>query len=382
LTGLPVGFNDWFMVNPKGRMFYRVHYDDLSRQAIVNQLETNPRAIEGQTKTQFIDDTFTVAKAGLIPATEAMATTTFLADEFTYNPWYPAVKHFQYIQRIIMRESWYSSYRSYVLSLTTPVYSALGWTYYDYETPLEQYLRRDMISLTCSFGGLDCFDASIAQYYLARNDTTKDVVDPNSLPTVLCSGIQTFANNWNMWMTEYTSRKSSQVREERYAYLFGLSCTNLRANLNAYMTALIGDGIATRDKNTAAGYLALNDIGAVLMWDYLDNNWLSTAFSGKFTTLTTITNGFSSQAGLDQLRLFIERHPATSQSEINSYDQMILNVQQNIQWLQNNTDGLADWLSSKTLRDDARDPLLVSSVHHWTNIAAMYERDSSSAELF
>jgi len=44
-----------------------------------------------------------------------------------------------------------------------------------------------------------------------------------------------------------------------------------------YLNALIGTDIAVRDKNTAAGYLALNNYGAVLLWEYLDNNWDNSA---------------------------------------------------------------------------------------------------------
>jgi len=378
VTGLPSDINEWVIFNSKGRMYYRVQYDDASLAAIVETLNTNPRAIEGQTKTAFIDDQFFLSRSGRIREVQAMSTTPFLADEFEYNPWYPVTRHFASVERLITKEPWFASYQAYVLSLTVPVYSNLGWDYYESETPIKQYLKRDMIALSCANGWFNCVDEALQQYYRARADTAVNVIAANNVPAILCTGIQTFSGDWNLWFSEYLNRVSSQIRDERYAYLYGLACTNFQPNLHAYMSALTttsSSSIASRDKNTAAGYLALNDYGAILLWDYLDNNWSSPAFSGKFTTLTAIANGFSGQSGLDQLNSFIQRHPPTSATERNSYAQMILTVEQNIRWLNNNRDELRDWLAAQTAQTDPETlasrmypRLAVSPIHHWINV--------------
>ena len=46
LTGLPTDLNQWVILNSKGRMMYRVHYDDASRNAIVAQLDSAPQVRE------------------------------------------------------------------------------------------------------------------------------------------------------------------------------------------------------------------------------------------------------------------------------------------------------------------------------------------------
>jgi len=381
LAGLPTNLNDWVIFNARGRMFYRVNYDAASRAAINDAFSTFPKFFDGQTKTAFLDDSFVLARTLYILEADAMNATGFLADEFTYNPWYPAVTYFSSAQRLIENEPWFASYRAYVLSLTVPVYSTLGWTFIDSETPLEQYLRRDMISVSCNNGWNDCVDLALQEYYVARLNPSVNTVDPNILPVALCTGMMTFTGDWGLWFAEYQRRASSQVREERYSYLYGLACTSFQSNLVSYLNELIGTGIASRDKNTAAGYLALNNYGAVLLWNYLDQNWTSAAFSGRFTTLTKIVDGFSNQAGLDQLLAFIERHPAMSQSEENSYTQMLLKVRQNITWLEINRDSLRDWLAARTGGTDLdtlsrrmRTPLPVSPVYHWVNV--MEERDN------
>jgi len=382
ITGLPTDLSEWVILNTKGRMYYRVNYDDASRAAINDVLTTNPRAIEAQTKTSFIDDSFALARTGHIQETAAMDSTLYLADEYSYNPWYVTLKHFASAERLIEQELWFASYRAYVLSLTVPVYSTVGWTYYDTETPQQQYLRRDMVSVSCSNGWNDCVDTALSQYYEARDNTAINVVNPNNMPTVLCNGILTFNSDWTLWFNVYVSRKTSQIRDERYAILFGLACTNYQPNLHLYLNELIGPNIASRDKNTAANYLALNNYGAILLWNYLDENWNNAAFSGRFSTLQTIVNGFSGETGLNQLLWFIERHPAQSATEENSYTQMILTVEQNTRWLAENKDALRDWLSvhtakatPDTLERNMRRRFPVDPIHHWMHLSSL-DQDS------
>jgi hypothetical protein len=303
-----------------------------------------------------------------------MDTTEYLSEELQYNSWYPAAKHFNAADRLIRRQPWYTLHRAYVVGLSLPVYSTVGWVYDDSEEPIEQYLRRDIISLSCTNGYFLCVDTALQQYYAARDDPAVNVVAPNNLPTVLCVGNEMFFSDWNLWFNEYLSRKGSMIREERYAYLFGLACSNVQTNVNRYLEELIGPNIQAKDKNTAAGYLALNDYGATLLFTYLDSNWSAPAFSGKFTTLQTIVSGYVDQAGLDQLNAFIERHPPTSQSETNLYAQMVLTVERNIAWVAQNADSLGDWLRERTtLSHEAmaaklHAPLSISPANHWRHV--------------
>ena len=73
-------------------------------------------------------------------------------------------------------------------------------------------------------------------YWLLHDDSYFSSVDPNVLPTVLCTGVsEGTADDWNMVFNQYIARKSSQIREERYAYLFALTCTSDTALLDEWV---------------------------------------------------------------------------------------------------------------------------------------------------
>ena len=75
-----------------------------------------------------------------------------------------------------------------------------------------------------------------------------------------------------------------------------------------------------------------------------------------------------------QLERFIERHPPTSQTERNLFDQMILSVEQNIAWVAQNADSLRDWLQRRRalnpegVAGGIHAPLSVSPAHHWKHV--------------
>jgi hypothetical protein len=41
IQGIPTDVNQWSLINPKQKAFYRVNYDDANRAAIVSQLLTD-----------------------------------------------------------------------------------------------------------------------------------------------------------------------------------------------------------------------------------------------------------------------------------------------------------------------------------------------------
>ena len=78
-----------------------------------------------------------------------------------------------------------------------------------------------------------------------------------------------------------------------------------------------------------------------------------------------------------QLNSFISAHPPGSSSESNLYTQIVLLVEQNIDWLNNNGDALRDWLQlhqpSRDLTGSAIYRLPVSTQQHWASVKRSYQ---------
>lgn len=382
LAGLPL--NTWVVINAKQNFFYRVLYDDASLNHISTQLVADPSAIDAESRSAIIDDTFTLSRAGYLSITFAFDNTLYLNQEFVYNAWGSVLKHFAHTNRVFRTETWFPDFQEYVLSQSVPVHQEFGWDYTDTEPILTQHLRRDMVSTACNYGDPGCLATARQQYSTAAADPTAFSVDPNNLPTVLCTGVgEGSSADWTLWLNVYINRKSTQIRDERYAYLFGLSCTQDDALLDRYLDELtVESNIASRDRNTATQYLAVLDYGGAILWNYLDANW-DAVRSGinRWTTLNNIIAGFSTTEDAERLNDFIGRHPARSEGERNNYAHAVLLVEQNIQWRIDNANDLVIWLASNpqrvhAIRQEPGFQALPSAWHHWTAVVESYKADT------
>jgi aminopeptidase N len=383
VPGFPTDLNSWAVINTKFSLYYRVQYDDASQAAIVSQLLLDNTAIHEESRSQIIDDAFSIARAGYFPETVALETTRYLASEEKWGPWNAALRHLKYSDRLIRKQSWAGLQRSYILGLSVPVYERLGWGYSDTETPFQQFLRRDAISVGCTYGDANCLAEARAQYALIVPNPSANVVDPNNLPTVLCVGVYEGTEaDWQLSFDQYVARKTSQIREERYAYLYGSACTNDNSLLDRLLVELGTSSVASRDRNRLAQYLSQREYGAQILYDYLDVNWNSLPSGiGRVTQLTNIALGFSTQAELDDLVAFLSRHPPTN-SEETLYTNLILDVEANINWLNTEGAGLQAWLEAHQpanvhveMLNGAPFALPVPSMEHWQAVRESYRSE-------
>ena len=68
--------------------YYRVMYDDTNFDLILDQLDKDHKAIPVGNRAQLIDDYLNIARASLIPYTNALDLTKYLDKERDYVPWY------------------------------------------------------------------------------------------------------------------------------------------------------------------------------------------------------------------------------------------------------------------------------------------------------
>jgi aminopeptidase N len=348
LTGLP---SDWIVVNPNQMTFMRVNYDADNRAALVNQLVTDHEVIPSQTKSQLLDDMFTFAKVGIVNETEALEFTRYLGSEMTYNPWRATLKHILYVDRITRKFLWHAQLNKYMKSIMDPVYAAVGWSYTEDESPLYQLLRRNIITTECFYGNADCYDNARADYAAYLADPYSYPVDANNLPTVLCIGVaEGTSQDWSLMLEMYQNVRDTPFREERFAYLFALSCSSNTAYLDIYLNYIVrGEKIATRDQTQALRYLVQNNVGLPLVWQYFDNSWTTVPSTiSKFSVLQNIISTFYTTDDSSKFNNFVGKYPPSSDSELTQYRLMDQVILRNMDWITTNADSMSQWLVDNT----------------------------------
>jgi aminopeptidase N len=350
LTGLPTAAGSYFLINARQTGFYRVDYDSGLRTDIVNQLKTDHTKINEESRSSFVDDSFALARRLSIPETSAMDTTLYLYKELFPNPWLAALKHIRYANRILRNYALYTNFRTYVIKQVEPIYNQTSWQVIDMESPLYQIFRGEIVQSACLFGYTACLERARQYYVTYSANPAVNSIPADYLRTVLCVGVNEGQHaDWTMVYDQYTSRIASPIREERFAYLYGVACSPDTNWLQKFLDDIVGGvTIASRDQNQALTYLTQNNIGVQLVWNYLDSNWNTVPSSiGKFTALRNVISTFYDAAGLALFDAFVAKYPASTDSTAQQYIQDRLIIQQNIDWITANEQSLATWLGQQ-----------------------------------
>jgi hypothetical protein len=327
-----------------------VDYDSGLRTDIVNQLKTDHTKIHEESRSAFVDDSFALARRLIIPETSAMDTTLYLYKDLFPNPWRVALKHIRYANRILRNYPLYTNFRTYVMKQIEPIYNQTSWQVVDMESALYQIFRGEIVQSACLFGYTACLERARQYYATYSANPAVNSVPADYLRTVLCVGVNEGQQpDWTMVYDQYTSRKASPIREERFAYLYGVACTSDANRLRSFLDDIVGGvKIASRDQSRALSYLTQNNVGVQIVWNYLDSSWNTVPSSiGRYTALRNVISTFYDAAGLASFDAFVAKYPASTETAKREYIQDRLIIQQNIDWITANEQSLATWLGQQ-----------------------------------
>lgn len=91
--------------------YYRVNYDERNWNLLTQQLLDDPREISVINRAQMIDDSFNLARAGLLDYSIAFNVTRYLQQELEYIPWRSAATGFKFLDAMLCRTPIYGAFQ-------------------------------------------------------------------------------------------------------------------------------------------------------------------------------------------------------------------------------------------------------------------------------
>ena len=141
--------------------FYRVNYDSENWKKISAALLKDHKKIHRTNRAQILDDSLTLAKAGLLDYPTALGTTEYLAKEVDYIPWTAAIAELNYIGKMLGRTPGYGAFKEFMIRQLLPIYQHLGFENKETDSSTDIRLREEIINLLCNLGYDDCEDKAI-----------------------------------------------------------------------------------------------------------------------------------------------------------------------------------------------------------------------------
>ncbi|XP_054768522.2 aminopeptidase N-like [Lytechinus pictus] len=364
LVDLPstVGNDDWYLGNVQQSGFFRVNYDDENWARLGQQLFDDHMVIPVTTRSQLLDDAFTLARAGRVDYPIALDLTRYLAKETEYVSWKVVLEYFSHIKDMISIDASYGYLERYMLQQVQSLYDQLGWDD-DPETDslLEQLNRINAIDTSCKYNNQDCLDKASALYaeYMdidsnnTENKSDYDInpISPNLRASTYCYAIQEgFEEEWNFGWNKFIQDQS----EGNMDWIKSLACSKTPWILNRFLHYSLNSTLL--EKKWSASiiiYVSKSPIGRVIAWNFVRDKWeqLKENFgedSFHFKRLIVdVTSNFNTRLQLKELQAFGEH---TDLEAVKSeYEKAIRNTRKNIEWMENNSGIISTWLQSATL---------------------------------
>lgn len=88
---------EWYIFNIQSTGFYRVNYTEDNWLSLIKQLNDSPKEVHVLNRAQLIDDSFSLAKAGLLNYRIPMGFTEYLKKEDDIIPWFSAMDSLNYV---------------------------------------------------------------------------------------------------------------------------------------------------------------------------------------------------------------------------------------------------------------------------------------------
>lgn len=205
--------------------------------------------------------------------------------------------------------------------------------------------------MMCGAGHKECLNKANKKLNEWKQNPSKNDINKNLRSQIYCYGIK--GGDVEMWNFMYDMYKSETLEAEKKRLLRSLACSNRGWILNRLLEeSLENDAIRNQDTTSVIQWVASNDVGSPIAWDFIRENWevLMERFGGgsfSFSRLIlAVTNGFSTEYKKSELIAFKESKSNLGSAAL-AFDQAVEKANNNINWLKQNEEIVSKWLQDR-----------------------------------
>ncbi|XP_044135447.1 aminopeptidase N-like [Bufo gargarizans] len=346
---------NWLLANINVTGYYRVNYDDVNWDRLLNQLNTDLSQIPVINRAQIIDDAFNLARAQIISTTRALETTKFLSKDVEYMPWQAAVSSLSYFAQMFDRTDVYGPMKAYMKNQVTPLFNYFKNLTNDWRdrpaTLTEQYNEINAVSMACSYGIPECGELATRLFNEWRTSNVNGI-HPNLRSTIYCNAIARGGEEeWNFLWEQFRNTTNAQEADKLRA---ALACSREPWILNRLLEfSFDSTKIRRQDTVSTITNVANNVIGQSLAWDFVRAYWVKlreqfgdSSFSFG-NLLTGVTRRFCTDFDLSQINQFKEDNKEVGfGTGARALDQSIERTEANVRWVNQNKAVVKEWFEA------------------------------------
>ena len=254
------------LINEGGHGFYRVNYDALLLQRLV---DGGLHHLAPTERFNLISDAWATTLAGLMPLSDYLQLTRHFTQERDKNVWAVLLDSLSFLNRIITAGE-RPALEAFVRSLIAPAVQELGWMPRPDDNDLVRQLRGELIGALGKLGNDPDVQKQAAAHY-ERYTHDPAAVDPNVVPALVT--ILAHIGDEARY-EEFSERyKTASTPQEERRYLFSLAAFQPPSLLARTLIHTIDGEIRTQDAPFVVSAGLGNVYGRESAWEFVKKNW-------------------------------------------------------------------------------------------------------------
>jgi len=332
----------WIKFNAHQSGFYRVKYSPhLSNKLGV---AISSLALPAGDRLGLVNDTFALAKAGMIPITEVFSIIKHYENENDYNVWADLSSNLGYIATLISSEPYKPLLKRFILRLFSNIYSKLGSEPRQGDKDLDKMLRPIVLSNVGSNGGQEVIDIARRKFQIFLEDHSSLSSDLAGVvfKLVVVNGGE---EEYNKLVSIYETEDKPEIK------IKALSCLCLAQSPELIKRSLaygFSDKVRSQDIMYVYSSTSTTPVGRDLTWAYVKENWedIQKKLSGMLIgrVITYSTSNFTTEEHYRDVESYFSNR--TIPGIERTIQQSLETIRGNIIFLDRERELFSEWLES------------------------------------
>ncbi|XP_053685993.1 aminopeptidase N-like [Sabethes cyaneus] len=253
--------NDFVLINPLARGYYRVNYDPQTWESLIYNLYENTKSIDKLSRSQLIDDAMNLAHAGRLDYNTAFKLFEYLQHEVEYVPWATANANLKFLKRMLRNDlEAVKTLESYAARLAKNVLSVYGYNARTDETLDDKEVRLIALEWACAYDPQCQLEAG-TRFENMRKRTVFSI-QSKAEQIIVCNKVREIG--YNDFANLLESFKSIHDYDKRSYLLEALACSTDEVTIRQYLNNIMTHNFGGSEKLRALQAIYQNSFEGML----------------------------------------------------------------------------------------------------------------------
>ncbi len=325
-------------INEGEGSFVRTSYDKEALGTLGKQILSGKMPVKD--RLGLARDIFAIAEAGYIKTEEALKFSLYYKNEEEYIVWSELASGINRLYRLINNENFVDKYKTYALSLFSPLAEKMGFNNKNKEGHSAPFLRNLAISNAGAYGDKNIIKKSQEIFKNRKRNPIRADMRSTIYGIIASNGSK---KEWEMFVKMY-SNESFHEEKERLGY--ALTRLKDKKLLEKTLNFALSKNVRNQDTPFMIAQVWQNPVGRDIAWKFVKKNWkeiLKNYGEGGFISrLLSPLEGHKITKDLVDIKKFFNKNIAPGAER--TLEQVYERINSNIAWLKADKNSIKNWL--------------------------------------